>query len=265
MRPVGRFLAGVSAVLLLAAGCGDDDTVDSVDSEDASGTALEGTPWVLSADAPLGVALEAVAVTAQFDDGRLSGHSGCNSYTASYEVDGDSLTIGPDIAGTNMACPPAQSAIERAYLARLPKVTGYEIDGDTLTMKDDEGETILRFEATDSAQAIQGEWTVTSYYDGGTAITSVLGGVTMTAEFSDGTVSGSTGCNSYNSPYEVDGQDITIGPFASTLAACGSPELDTQQNNFLAALELARTFEVAGDRLDLFREDGGYAVSFTSG
>ena len=76
---------------------------------------------MLSADAPLGVALEAVAVTAQFDDGRLSGHSGCNSYTASYEVDGDSLTIGPDIAGTNMACPPAQNAIERAYLARFPR------------------------------------------------------------------------------------------------------------------------------------------------
>ena len=264
--PGRRVLAGVSVVLLVAAACGDDDdTVSDVGSDDTSATQLEGTDWVLSADAPLGVALEAIAVTAQFEDGKVSGHSGCNRYSASYALDGDSLTIGPDIAGTNMACPRAQMAVEQAYLGRLPKVAGYAIDGDTLTMSDDQGDTILRFEATDPTQAIHGEWEVVSYYDGGTAITSVLGGVTMTAEFQDGTVSGTTGCNSYNGPYEIDGQNITIGPLSSTLAACPTPELDKQQTDYLAALELARTFQVTGDRLDLFREGDTYAVSYVSG
>jgi heat shock protein HslJ len=131
-------------------------------------------------------------------------------------------------------------------------------------MTDDQGDTILRYQATEGAEAIQGEWEVTGYYPGN-AITSVLGGVTMTATFEDGTVSGTTGCNSFNGAYEIDGQNITIGPLASTLAACPTPELDTQETNYLAALELARTFQVAGDRLDLFREGDTYAVSFVSG
>ena len=260
-----RLLAAVAVVLLLASACGDDDTVSSVAPDDDSrGTPLEGTTWVLSADAPLGVALEAIAVTAQFQDGRLSGHSGCNRYTAPYEVDGDSLSIGPDIGGTSMACPPAQMAVEQAYLGRLPQVTAFAIDGTTLTMTDDQDKSILRYEATEGSEAIQGDWEVTSYY-AGTAITSVLGGVTMTAEFEDGTVSGNTGCNSFNGPYEIDGQNITIGPLASTLAACPTPELSTQETNYLNALQLAKTFQVTGDQLDLFREGGTYAVSFVSG
>jgi heat shock protein HslJ len=260
-----RLVAAAAVVLLLAAACGDDDTVSSVGSDDdSSGTPLEGTTWVVTADAPLGVALEAIAVTAQFQDGRLSGHSGCNRYTARYEVDGDSLTIGPDIGGTSMACPPAQMAVEQAYLGRLPQVTGFAIDGNTLTMTDDEGETVLKYEASEGSEAIQGDWEVTSYY-AGTAITSVVGNVTMTAKFEDGTVRGNTGCNSFNGPYEIDGQNITIGPLASTLAACPTPEQDTQETNYLNALQLAKTFQVTGDQLDLFREGGTYAVSFVSG
>jgi META domain len=131
-------------------------------------------------------------------------------------------------------------------------------------MTDDQGDTILRYQATEGAEAIQGEWEVTGYYSGN-AIASVLGGVTMTATFEDGTVSGTTGCNSFNGAYEIDGPNITIGPLASTLAACPTPQLDTQETNYLAALELARTFQVAGDRLDLFREGDTHAVSFVSG
>jgi heat shock protein HslJ len=254
----------VSGVLLLVvAGCGDDDGVQTSAAGDG-GTALDGTTWLLSADAPLGVALGAVGVTAQFENGELTGHSGCNEYSTTYRLDGDSLTIGPDIAGTRMACPPPQTAVERAYLDRLPRVAHYEIDGDTLTMTDDEGDTVLRFQALDGAEAIQGEWTVTSYYTGN-AVASVVGGVTMTATFEDGTVSGTTGCNSFNGPYEIHGLDIMIGPLSSTLAACPTSELDQQEKNYLRALELARTFQVVGRQLDLFREGETYAVSFVSG
>jgi heat shock protein HslJ len=162
-----------------------------------------------------------------------------------------------------MACPPAQMLVEQAYLARLPKVAGFSIDGNELTLTDDQGETILRYEATEGAEAIQGDWTVTGYYSGN-AITSVLGGVTLTAKFEDGTVSGSTGCNTFTGTYETDGDNITMGPLATTRAACPTPELTTQESQYLIALGLARTFEVAGNRLDLFREGDTYAVSYTS-
>lgn len=267
MQPmsVRRVLVGMMGVLLVVVGCGDDDdAVVAAAPDDPGGRTLEGESWLLSADAPLGVALEAVGVTAHFEDGALTGRSGCNEYSTTYDAHGDSLTIGPNIASTQMACPPPQATVERAYLDRLPRVARYAIDGDTLTMTDDQGDTILLFQAMDGARAIRGKWTVTSYY-AGNAVTSVVGGVTMTAEFEDGTVSGNTGCNNFNGPYEVDGANVTIGPLSSTLAACPTEELELQQTNFLNALELARTFEVAGGRLDLLREGQTYAVTFVTG
>jgi heat shock protein HslJ len=58
----------------------------------------------------------------------------------------------------------------------------------------------------------------------------------------------------------IDGSDITIGPLASTLRACADESEAALEGHFTQALETARTFEIVGDRLSLFREDGGYAV-----
>ena len=64
---------------------------------------------------------------------------------------------------------------------------------------------------------------------------------TITAEFSpDGSVSGSSGCNRYSGPYTVDGNNIEMGPFASTLMAC--PDLImAQEALYLKALETGST------------------------
>jgi heat shock protein HslJ len=66
---------------------------------------LEGPAWALSAQPALGSPLDGIVVTARFEDGMMSGESGCNTYTTSYEVDGTSLAIGPEIARTSKACP----------------------------------------------------------------------------------------------------------------------------------------------------------------
>jgi heat shock protein HslJ len=265
--PAWRLAAGVVGVLLLlAAACGDDaeTTAAPNDTADEHAGDLEGTTWLLTADAPLGVALEAVGVSATFADGRLSGRSGCNNYSTTYQLEGDSITIGQDIATTLMSCPPAVTAVETAFLARLPRAAGFTIEGDILTMTDDQGEIILKFQAMNGAEAIQGQWTVVSY-NAGDAVTSVVGGVTLSADFAADTVSGSTGCNNFHGPYEVDGSDITIGPLASTRAACPTDELRIQETNYLGALELARSFVVVDGRLDLLRDGGAYAVTLQSG
>src|SRR4029453_14728522 len=142
----------------------------------------------------------------------VAGTSGCNSYTGSYEVDGEDLTIGPEIASTQMACEEPQTAVEQAYLAALPEVAKFAIADDQLTLSNGDGDELLVFDATDGAAAIVGSWIVTSYYSGD-AITSVVGDATLTADFADdGTLSGNAGCNNYNGPYEIDGDSISIGP-----------------------------------------------------
>jgi heat shock protein HslJ len=248
--------------LLVLSGCDSDggDGATAASPTETPSVSLEGPTWALSAEPALGSPLDGIVVTARFEDGMMSGESGCNTYTTSYEVDGTSLTIGPEIAGTSKACPPAETAVERAYLERLPQVSAYRISNGTLTLlKGDKA--LLQFDATITAEAILGDWIVTSYFSGN-AITSVLGGVDMTTTFAARDVTGNTGCNRFNGPYQVQGDEITIGQLASTRAACPTEELDQQETHFLAALHLATTFRVTANRLDLLRPGGTIAATF---
>ena len=220
---------------------------------------LEGPTWALSSEPAPGTPLDGIVVTARFEEGTMSGESGCNSYSTSYEVDGTSLTIGSEIASTRRACPPAETAVERAYLERLPQVSAYRISRGTLTLLNGD-EALLRYDATIAAEAILGDWIVTSYLSGD-AITSVLGGVDMTTTFAALDVTGNTGCNTFNGPYEVQGDEIKIGRLASTTAACPTEELQQQETDFLAALRLATTFMVTGNRLDLLRPGDAIAAT----
>ena len=254
--------AACGLLALGVAACG-----SSGGSSGGSGSApsLSGTDWVLTAMTPSVPGLTRVTVTAQFAGGTLSGHSGCNTYRASYTQKGSSLTIGTDIASTKIACPSALNAIEQAYLARLPKVRSFSTSGSTLTLKDTGGTALLTYTTAPSgAEAIAGDWNVTSFFTG-TAITSPTGTQPLTAKFTTDAVSGNSGCNNFNGPAEVDGTSIAIGPLASTMMACADPAIDQQAQQYTHALELAKSFEVVGDRLSLFRADGGYAATFERG
>lgn len=257
-RWIAIVLAGLSAAALAACGSSGDDVDASAASE---GPPLEGTNWVLSDSSDLGVAVGDVTVSARFQDGTVSGSSGCNSYTGPYELDGEDLTIGPNLASTQMACEDPQASVEQAYLAALPEVAGFSIADEQLTLKNGDGDALLVYDASIGAQAIIGSWTVTSYYSGD-AIRGVLEDGTLTADFADdGTLSGNAGCNNYNGPYDIDGESISIGPLAGTKMACASDELSKQEADYLAALELATSFAVTGDQLDLFRDGGTIAAT----
>ncbi len=245
----------------MATACSGGSSDGSSTTTTRAGVALVGTNWELTDAASLGVPLSGVTVTARFDSGRVSGDSGCNSYSASYRTSGDQLTISSSIAATQRACEPVPTAVEQQYLARLPKTTSYAIRGDQLTLSGSGGSALLVYRAVNGAQAIEQSWTVTSYYTGN-AVQSVAVGSTLTATFKAGQVTGDAGCNTFSGPYVVTGAKIKIGPLASTRRACLSDEVATQETHYLAALELATTFRVTGARLELFRADGGLAATF---
>ena len=227
-----------------------------------SASKLRANEWVLDQEASnLGTAPTG-AVTARFGgDGALTGNGGCNDYSTSYEVDGSSLTVSARIATTQRLCTGLVAGVERAYLARLPKATSYGIARGVLTIETSAKAGPLVYRAVNAADALAGKWEVLSFFRPG-AVTSPVVGSTLTAEFADGTVSGDAGCNRFTGPYEASGTSITIGPLASTLRACADPAVGQQESEYVAALELARTFSVAGGNLTLFREDGGIAVTF---
>jgi heat shock protein HslJ len=107
-------------------------------------------------------------------------------------------------------------------------------------------------------------WEATGYTDGSQAVTSVLAGTSITANFGeDGTLTGNSGCNDYSGPYKVTGNQIGIGPLSSTKKACSDPAgVMDQESQYLAALENAQVFIVDGNALEFRLVDGTVAAKF---
>ncbi len=258
-------------LVLAAAACSDDGGSGSSGAGGAGGTGggsgsgsaapLTGTNWVLSSATDLGVALEGVTVSARFDRAEVTGQGGCNTYRARYERDGSSMRIGPDIATTLIGCDGPEANVERMYLQRLPRVRSYAIAGPRLTLRDGDGDPLLVYEAS-GVENLDGAWIVTGYYSGD-AIRSPVLDTELTAEFAADRISGNGGCNQFSGELQTSADDILISSLLSTQRACEDPEIERQEADYLAALELASTFRVTGDRLELFRADGGFAVTFT--
>jgi heat shock protein HslJ len=249
----GRMIAALGALLaaLALTACSGDDEATASDS-----AAVEGVPWVLAS----GIDAGAPAPSASFADGTMSGSTGCNRYTAPYEVDGGSLRIGR-VATTGMACPPPADAVEREFLAALERVTGWRADDGELALLGD-GAPALRFRAATPA----GSWTVTSLIHGD-ALASPVPGTSITATFADdGTVSGSAGCNRYTATYTTTGHGIAVTAPASTRMACPEPEgVMEQEASYLAGLPEAARFRVEGRALELLRADGTFVATFAPG
>src|SRR5512139_3970299 len=82
-------------------------------------------------------------------------------------------------------------------------------------------------------------------------------GTVVTALFgSDGTLSGSGGCNNYTTTYELDGDQLTVAsPIASTMMFCETGM--NQESAYLAALQTAgRIAFTAEGRLEIFYDVG---------
>jgi heat shock protein HslJ len=114
---------------------------------------LSGTRWLLESYSLEGDGVSSViagtTITAEFaPDGKVTGNAGCNRYFASYEVSGDTMTIGP-AGSTKMYCSEPEGVMdqEARYLTLLESTAGYRIDGDQLNLLDEAGKTLLSYRA----------------------------------------------------------------------------------------------------------------------
>jgi heat shock protein HslJ len=223
---------------------------------------LEGRTWVLDQQASnLEVIAPQYVVTATFDDGELSGSSGCNRYNTTYTARGSRLRVSPNISSTLMACNQDASNVESSYIARLPTARSFSVRGNRLMVRTSTADADLIYRAL-SARSLRGDWVVTSYFRPG-AVVSVSAGTTITANFTGKQISGNAGCNDYSGPYKADATKIRIGPVAATQRACVEAALTQQESEYLAALDTVRTFGMDANGVTFFRADGGIAVTMT--
>jgi heat shock protein HslJ len=89
---------------------------------------------------------------------------------------------------------------------------------------------------TENAQSFQGKsWKLLEWKEDGKAI--ALASDRISAKFSDQSMSGSGGCNSYNAEYrKIEGQRYQIRPILSTRMACADTKLNDQERRYFRAL-----------------------------
>lgn len=104
---------------------------------------LTAQAWLVVAlrgETPLG----AMPPTLRFDaEGRVSGSTGCNRFTARYVRDGQMLAIS-EPATTRMSCPRALLAQETRFLTGLSAVTLFRAGAGAMVILGDEGGEIFR-------------------------------------------------------------------------------------------------------------------------
>jgi heat shock protein HslJ len=111
---------------------------------------IEGTTWSLdwykAADGTMTSVLATTPVTALFENGNLTGSSGCNSYFGSYTLEGmNGIAIGP-LGSTLMFC--GESGVmeqETTYLTLLQSAVSYDVSGAELILSDTTGMPILEY------------------------------------------------------------------------------------------------------------------------
>ena len=92
--------------------------------------------------------VEGTTIDLTITEESVSGNAGCNSYNGSVELDIDNstMTVGPDVVSTMMACEEPIMAQEQKYLDVLTRVTSFEVASDELILKDAEGIAIATFD-----------------------------------------------------------------------------------------------------------------------
>lgn len=227
---------------------------------------IEDMPWLLTAqmvDGEMTPVPEGVVVSLTLSDGSAGGTGGCNSYFASYQLDGFELAF-TDIGSTLMACTGPGGGVEAAYLANLGLVASYQSGGIQMALLDTAGDFLLEFDLAPPASVV-GSWVAQGINNGAEAVVSTADTSAVTAEFGEaGVLTGNDGCNDYNTTYQLDGDGITISPeIASTRMACLSDELAQQSGEYIAALTAATTWSVdVQGALELRDDSGALQVRF---
>jgi heat shock protein HslJ len=112
---------------------------------------LANTFWTLSQywnGTQMQAVLPGTLLTTNFDATiNVSGSGGCNSYSATYQVGGNTLAISPPLA-TGILCAPDVNAQEQAFFTALDVVTGFSIEAGQLYLTNSSGTTVLEYVAT---------------------------------------------------------------------------------------------------------------------
>lgn len=195
--------------------------------------------------APTGMDLPTLSVQGE----QISGFAGCNTFTTSGALTGQTFRFGP-LATTRKLCAPEQNALETRVLNVLAQARAFARYGETLILTSGTSKVVFK-------RAGEMEGKVNTPLMATWRLVGAQGSEPLTLTFGkDGRVSGNAGCNNFMGEYSaLDGQ-LTFGPLASTRRACIDPALNAQEQTFLKDLSEVTGYEVSGSMLRLTTKSG---------
>lgn len=93
----------------------------------------------------------------------VSGFSGCNQFSGTFLVDGESITFGP-LASTRKMCQPDTNTTEQHLLKALQETVRFSISNKTVSLYNSEGSAILILEETRTSETKMTDNTSTVTY-----------------------------------------------------------------------------------------------------
>lgn len=157
-----------------------------------------------------------------------------------------------------MYCEPAAIMDqEQAFFTAMDQAATFRIKDQALDIYDEDGERIMTFSMIDP-EAITGSWQLAWYKNRTDALVTVIDGSEIAFEITeDGKITGSAGCNTFNTSFTQDGGEISLGLIATTRMACAEPEgIMEQEAVFIEALSSASTFKRTVEGLEFFDAKG---------
>lgn len=280
-----RLFITLLAVLALGlVACSDNSTPEPEEvatevAEVQEALSLALTSWQLESfgedDAVL-PAIDEAPASVNFLVSRYFGYTGCNWILGSYEVSADTISIFSP-SQTNITCDEAIQTQEATFISSLTNITSYAVsDGKLIGYTTDEQQLItmtsLETQALDTTN-----WNLMlSIQDDGAAIP-VLDDTAITAQFTDGTITGETGCGTYSATFEIgentsNSDEVLVAPVTvsdvtvESEGECSEPEgAQDQQDRFIAILESIDTINHAGNTVLMGGAENANALAFGAG
>ena len=204
------------------------------------------------------------------EDGTLSGSAGCNLYTASYRINGSTISVEPiSVTGAHPSAERELAQQESQYQKLLVAAASYRVEGDRLVISGPSGKDLLVFlRAKQPVQSplLATTWGLTHYSTSGSAVASPIPGTNITLTIDgDGTLSGSAGCNAYSAPYRLNETGLAVERIVATKASSTDPAgVMEQEETYLDLLRSAAGYRIVGDTLAVIDGNGRAVLFFTA-
>ncbi|MFE0812091.1 META domain-containing protein [Streptomyces sp. NPDC058794] len=245
-RSIPLTVAAVAALVPLAAACGT-EKADGGSGSVGAGTSVTGVQWSIDSVTVDGATHKAPdSARVRIDDGgEASGSTGCNTFSARADVDGERIRLS-DAVFTEKGCTDTPPDFEKSLGRTLATDLTAKAEGDRLTLTTAEGDTV-ELSRQEDASLYGTKWTVTAPGHEGRAH--------LTFDKDAKTVAGRLPCNHVNAKATVGDGHITLGAPATTRMMCEGSLMDAEKR-ILGFFEGRVEYRIDHESLTLTREDG---------